>query len=116
VIESASGEAAIDLLDRDREFDLLIIDLAMPNMHGGEFATRARRLIPGVPTLFVTGYTEARRVREMTQGHVLKKPFRQAELAEKLRHILQRADRRNGHDDNGRRQPRSDALRRTARE
>jgi CheY-like chemotaxis protein/two-component sensor histidine kinase len=116
VIESASGEAAIDLLGRDREFDLLIIDLAMPNMHGGEFATRARRLIPGVPTLFVTGYTEARRVREMTQGHVLKKPFRQAELAEKLRHILQRADRRNGHDDNGRRQPRSDALRRTARE
>ena len=112
VIESASGEAALDLLERDQRFDLLIIDLAMPNMHGGEFATRARRLIPGVPTLFVTGYTEARRPREVTQGHVLKKPFRQAELAEKLRHILQRADRRNGHDANGRRQPLSDARRR----
>jgi CheY-like chemotaxis protein len=92
VIETASGEAALDLLERDRRFELLIIDLAMPNMHGGEFAARAGRLIPGVPTLFVTGYTEARRVREATQGHVLGKPFRQAELAEKLRQILRHAD------------------------
>jgi PAS domain S-box-containing protein len=114
VIELASGEAALDLLDQDRRFDLLITDLAMPNMHGGEFATKARRLIPGLPTLFVTGYTEARRGREITQGHVLRKPFRRAELAEKLRHILQHAGRCNGHDASGRRRRRSDARRRTA--
>jgi CheY-like chemotaxis protein len=96
VIESASGEAALDILERDRRFDLLIVDLAMPNMHGGEFAASAERLIPGVATLFVTGYTEGHRVREMAEGYVLKKPFRQAELAEKLRHILRRADRCDG--------------------
>src|SRR5882672_1698960 len=39
VIELASGEAALDLLDQDRRFDLLITDLAMPTMHGREFAT-----------------------------------------------------------------------------
>jgi PAS domain S-box-containing protein len=115
VIESASGEAALDFLERDQRFDLLIIDVAMPNMHGGEFATRARRFIPGVPTLFVTGYTEERRIHEMTQGHVLKKPFRQTELAEKLRHILQRAGRRNGHDVNGRKQRRSNVRNTRAR-
>jgi PAS domain S-box-containing protein len=109
VIESASGEAALDLLERDRRFDLLIIDLAMRNMHGGEFATKAGRLIPGVPTLFVTGYTEGRRVREMAEGHMLKKPFRQAELAKKLRHILRTAARRNGHDAIGLKPSRSDA-------
>ena len=48
---------------KDRQFDLLIVDLAMPNMHGDEFAARARGLIPGVPTLFVTGYAEPGRVR-----------------------------------------------------
>lgn len=109
VIEAASGEVALDVLERDRRFDLLIVDLAMPNMHGGEFATSAERLIPGVPTLFVTGYTEGHRVREMTEGHILKKPFRQAELAKKLRHILRRAGRRNGHDANRCKQPWSDA-------
>jgi PAS domain S-box-containing protein len=95
VIESANGEAALDVLERDRQFDLLIVDLAMPNMHGGEFAASAERLIPGVPTLFVTGYPEGHRVRDMTEAHMLKKPFRRAELAKKLRHILWRAGRRN---------------------
>jgi PAS domain S-box-containing protein len=96
VIESASGAAALDVLARDRQFDLLIVDLAMPNMHGGQFAASAERLTPGVPTLFVTGYTEGHRGCEMTEGHVLKKPFRQAELAKKLRHMLRRADRSDG--------------------
>lgn len=96
VIESASGAAALDVLARDRQFDLLIVDLAMPNMHGGQFAASAERLTPGVPTLFVTGFTEGHRGCEMTEGHVLKKPFRQAELAKKLRHMLRRADRSDG--------------------
>src|SRR3984893_16910343 len=62
-IEAAGGQEALDLLERDPLFDLLIVDLAMPNMHGDEFATRARELIPGVPMLFVTGYAEPGRVR-----------------------------------------------------
>jgi CheY-like chemotaxis protein/two-component sensor histidine kinase len=96
VIEAAGGEDALDLLEKDRQFDLLIVDLAMPNMHGDEFAARARRLVPGVPTLFVTGYAEPGRMR--TKGDVLKKPFRRAQLAEKLRYILRVGTRRNGRD------------------
>ena len=97
-IEAAGGQEALDLLERDPLFDLLIIDLAMPNMHGDEFATRARELIPGVPMLFVTGYAEPGRVRQRTEGDILKKPFRRAQLAEKLRHILRIPSRRNGRD------------------
>src|SRR5260370_23941049 len=48
---SAGGQDALDLLERDRQFDLLIVDLAMPNMNGDEFAARAPGLLPGVPTL-----------------------------------------------------------------
>jgi CheY-like chemotaxis protein len=96
VIEAAAGQDALDLLERDRQFDLLIVDLAMPNMHGDEFAARARELVPGVPTLFVTGYAEPGRLR--TEGDVLKKPFRRAQLAEKLRYILRVATRSRGRD------------------
>jgi CheY-like chemotaxis protein len=96
VIEAAGGEDALDLLEKDRQFDLLIVDLAMPNMHGDEFAARARELVPGVPTLFVTGYAEPGRMR--TEGDVLKKPFRRVQLAEKLRYILSVAARRKGRD------------------
>jgi PAS domain S-box-containing protein len=94
VIEAAGGQDALDLLERDRQFDLMIVDLAMPNMHGDEFAAQARRLIPGVPTLFVTGYAEPGRMR--AEGDLLKKPFRRAQLAEKLQYILRVAVRRKG--------------------
>ncbi len=93
VIEAGGGEDALDLLEKDRQFDLLILDLAMPDMHGDELAARARELVPGVPTLFVTGYAEPGRMR--AKGDVLKKPFRRAQLAEKLRYILSDATRRN---------------------
>ncbi len=96
VIEAGGGEDALDLLEKDRQFDLLIVDLAMPNMHGDEFAARARVLVPGVPTLFVPGYAEPGRMK--TAGDVLKKPFRRAQLAEKLRYILRVATRRKGRD------------------
>jgi CheY-like chemotaxis protein/two-component sensor histidine kinase len=97
-IEAAGGEDALDLLERDRQFDLLMVDLAMPNMHGDEFAARARKLVPDVPTLFVTGYAEPGRVRQRPEGDILKKPFRRAQLAEKLRWILRIAARRSGRN------------------
>jgi PAS domain S-box-containing protein len=97
-IEATGGQEALDLLARDRQFDLLMVDLAMPNMHGDEFAVRARELIPGMPTLFVTGYAEPGQLSQRTQREILKKPFRRAQLAEKLRHILGVAARRNGGD------------------
>jgi CheY-like chemotaxis protein len=97
-IEAAGGEDALDLLERDRQFDLLMVDLAMPNMHGAEFAARARKLVPDVPTLFVTGYAEPGRVRQRPEGDILKKPFRRAQLAVKLRWILRIAPRRSGRN------------------
>jgi PAS domain S-box-containing protein len=87
-IEAASGQAALDLLERDRQFDLLIIDFSMPIIHGMELATRARQRIPGVQTLFVTGDSGASGDYEMTEAEILKKPFRQTDLAEKLRGLL----------------------------
>jgi PAS domain S-box-containing protein len=96
-IEAAGGQEALDLLQRDREFDLMIVDLAMPNMHGDEFAARAREIIPDVPILFVTGYAEPSRAKARID-EILKKPFRMAQLAEKLRHVLRVAGRRNGRN------------------
>ena len=98
-IEAAGGEDALNRLEGDRQFDLLIVDLAMPNMRGDEFVARAREFIPDVPTLFVTGYAEPGRAKARID-QILKKPFRMAQLAEKLRHILH-APRRRQNGRNG---------------
>jgi PAS domain S-box-containing protein len=88
VIEAPSGSAALDLLARDRRFDLLIIDFAMPMMPGVELANEARERISGVPILLVSGDAEAPGDAEIGEARVLKKPFRQADLAQKLRELL----------------------------
>jgi CheY-like chemotaxis protein len=70
----------------------------MPNMHGDEFAARAQGLIPGVPTLFVSGYAEPGQGSQRARREMLKKPFRRVQLADKLRHVLRVAARQNGGD------------------
>lgn len=89
--EAASGQDALGLLQHDPRFDLLMVDLLMPKMPGTAFAAAARRLVPGVPVLFITGYNGTSHARKMSDAqYLIKKPFRLAELAEKLRYILHR--------------------------
>jgi len=97
-IEAAGGKDALDLLEHDRQFDLLIVDLAMPNMHGDEFVAKSRELVPSVPALFVTGYAEPGRMRQGAEGGLLRKPFRRAQLAETLRWILRPPVQRSGRN------------------
>jgi signal transduction histidine kinase/ActR/RegA family two-component response regulator len=87
--EATSGLDALGLLQQGQRFDLLIIDLLMPKMHGLTLAAEARRLVPGVPVLFITGYNGNSDARKMSEAqYLIKKPFRLAELAEKLKDIL----------------------------
>jgi nitrogen-specific signal transduction histidine kinase/CheY-like chemotaxis protein len=96
-VEAAGGQNGLDLLQQDRHFDLLIVDLSMPDMPGDEFAARDREFIPGAPTLFVTGYAEPGWAKARLD-QILKKPFRMAQLAEKLRLILRLSRRQNGRN------------------
>lgn len=89
--EAASGEEALELLRQDRRFDLLMVDLLMPNMNGTAVAAEARRLVPGVPVLFITGYDGAHDARKTSEAkYMIKKPFRLAELDGQLKEILRR--------------------------
>ena len=86
---AASGHEALGLLQQERNFDLLMIDLLMPKMDGTTFAAEARRLAPGVPVLFITGYNGTSDAQKISEAqYLIKKPFRLAELAEQLRNIL----------------------------
>jgi len=88
VVDVASGEAALQLLQRDPRFDLLIVDLAMPHLDGVVFAKLARVILPDIPVLFVTGFAERFFLSEAADVHLMRKPFRQPQLAAKLRELL----------------------------
>ena len=82
VIEAASGEDAMRLVDRGERFDLLVTDHLMPGITGTDLARAVRGLRPGVPVLLVSGYAESDGVAADLPR--LAKPFRKGELAASL--------------------------------
>jgi PAS domain S-box-containing protein len=82
VVEAASGEEAIRLVEGGLAFDLVVTDHLMPGMNGTELASAVRRSRPGVPVLVVSGYAESDGIDPALPR--LTKPFRKDELAASL--------------------------------
>ena len=82
VVEAASGEEALRLVDAGITFDLLVTDHLMPGVTGAELADRLTHIRPGTPVLIISGYAEVEGIAPHLKR--LAKPFRQAELATSL--------------------------------
>lgn len=92
VVAAADGRAALEVLQEDRNFDMLLSDVILAgDMNGRQVAEEAGKIIPGLPVLFMSGYTEnviVHRGRLDAGAKLLMKPFRQEDLAQKLREVL----------------------------
>jgi signal transduction histidine kinase/CheY-like chemotaxis protein len=88
VVEAGSGGAALDVLDCQDEIDLLLVDFAMPGMNGAEVAREVHARRPGLPILFVTGYADTEALSAAGDDGILRKPFLERDLADKLRSVL----------------------------
>jgi signal transduction histidine kinase/ActR/RegA family two-component response regulator len=90
VAVAENGPAAITMLASKTEFDLLLVDFAMPVMNGAQVAAEAIRLRPRLPVLFITGYADASVLNSWTQlGYrTLKKPFSAADLDRAIRQTV----------------------------
>jgi signal transduction histidine kinase/CheY-like chemotaxis protein len=82
VVEAESAAQALRKLEDEIEIQILVTDHLMPEMTGAELVVAARRRHPGLHCLIVSGYAEEAGIS--TDFPRLTKPFRQAELAEKL--------------------------------
>jgi len=82
VVEAASAEEAMRLVDSGESFDLLVTDHLMPGMNGTELAREIRNFRPGMPVLLVSGYAEGDGIAAELPR--LTKPFRKDELASSL--------------------------------
>ena len=87
VEEANCGEAALDLIGRE-QFDLAVIDYAMPGMSGAELARQVRQHHPDLPVLFVTGFAERDALSGISDRQIVSKPFVTGELAEKVQMAL----------------------------
>ncbi|WP_331593586.1 PAS domain-containing protein [Pedomonas sp.] len=79
VVETASAEAALQLLAEGLRPDIVITDHLMPGMPGTKFARKVRRQFPAMPVLIISGYAEVEEIGSDLPR--LTKPFRRADLA-----------------------------------
>ena len=94
VLEAAGGEEALAIATRHPgTIDLLVTDVVMPGMSGGELASRIVRMLPGVRVLYISGYSDDAIVRcgvSQADSAFLEKPFTYERFVAKVREVLER--------------------------
>lgn len=93
-VEVASDGKSAERLAGERAFDVLIVDLGLPDQDGVNLILRLRQLGVSAPVLILSARRSVDdRVRGLEQGgdDYLTKPFALAELLARLRNLLKRA-------------------------
>ena len=92
-ITSRSG--SIDALGAFRaapdKFDLVITDMAMPNMSGDKLSVELSKIRPDIPILLCTGFSEAMSEEKAASVGIngfLLKPIVMKDLSQKIREVL----------------------------
>ena len=92
VILACSGKEAIEVYqERHGDIDVVILDLVMPDMQGGEAFDELRAINEEVKVLLSSGYGlegEAQEIMRRGCNGFMQKPFNMRELSVKLREIL----------------------------
>lgn len=86
IIPAANAARALHLLATMEHVDLLMVDLHMPVMHGGELLRIAERCFPTMPRILVTGEQDDRVIDSLTGDaflcDVLYKPLNSFEVGQ----------------------------------
>jgi two-component system cell cycle sensor histidine kinase/response regulator CckA len=92
VLEASGGREALDILvEAGARPRLVVTDVVMPGMTGRELASRIAEIRPGLPVIFMSGYTDEDVIRRglMERGRrFIQKPFSPNELARQVHQAL----------------------------
>jgi PAS domain S-box-containing protein len=92
VKSAMSGPEAIDVFKEERgKIDLIIMDMIMPGMGGGETFDRLKEIDPDIKVLLSSGYSingQATKILRRGCDGFIQKPFNMNQLAEKVQRIL----------------------------
>lgn len=87
-----SGKEAIDWYrEHNGEIDLILLDMVMPDMCGGETFDCLKTINPGVKVLLSSGYSidgQATEILKRGCNGFIQKPFNMEQLSQKIRDVL----------------------------
>jgi two-component system cell cycle sensor histidine kinase/response regulator CckA len=91
VVEAVDGAEALDVLRSRDDVDLVLTDVVMPGLTGGDVAAWIARERPGLPVLFMSGYPGDEALRRGMLGSdaaFLAKPFTSEQLIDRVQALL----------------------------
>lgn len=90
-VAQGGREAITVYMEKKKQIDLVILDVIMPGISGGETFDRLREINPEIRVLLSSGYSingEAQKILNRGCNGFLPKPFRMRELAQNVRKML----------------------------
>jgi len=92
VLTAENGKEATEIYKKNKgRIDIVILDMIMPDMSGGDTFDRLKEIKSGVKVLLSSGYSingQASEILERGCGGFIQKPFNMKQLSRKLREIL----------------------------
>ncbi len=92
VLTAGCGKEAIEVYKKNKDkIDMVVLDMIMPDMGGGEAYDRLKEINPDIKALLSSGYSidgQATRILERGCNGFIQKPFGLEELSQKIRKIL----------------------------
>ncbi len=94
VISAKDGREAVEVYEEHRDhIDLVLLDLVMPNIGGGEAYDLMKAMDPNIKVLLASGYSidgEASEILARGCNGFIQKPFTVKELSGKIREIVEK--------------------------
>jgi signal transduction histidine kinase/CheY-like chemotaxis protein len=91
-LTARSGKKAIDVYKKNRErISLVVLDMIIPGMNGGETYDRLRKINPDIKVLLSSGYSidgEATQILNRGCNGFIQKPFSIKQLSQKISEVL----------------------------
>jgi two-component SAPR family response regulator len=91
VITASRPEQALDILSARAEIDVLVSDVAMPNMTGIDLAHAARKINPDLPIVLASGHP-SNSMHNLPNIVALLKPYTASELEKAVQTALSSFD------------------------
>ncbi len=93
VLVAAGGREALDIYGRQmEEIDLVILDMIMPGMNGGDVHDRLKAMNENVKVLLASGYSlngQAKEIMDRGCSGFIQKPFALGELSRKVKELFE---------------------------
>ena len=94
VTDCSCAEAALECIEQDQNFNLLITDMVMPGMSGAELTKKIKEKIPDIKVILASGYSEEIVKQELDNFDdfdFITKPYSLGDLTAKVFDVLNKS-------------------------